>query len=377
MVSLEKVRNLSDAGRFDLCSSCTTSEYRKKYPEDALTQAALKGIYHAHITDSKTVPIFKTLMTNACTHDCNYCQNSSNCTKKQNKSIYQPKELAAVFNHMHKRNHVVGLFLSSGIVKDADFTTEKMIETVKIVRNKYLFRGYIHFKALPGVSYSLLKEAKEYANRISINLESTSRQRINELTSIKDYKSDILRRQAWIKRLQPAAGQTTQIVIGGAGETDLEVMKMMKWEYENMKIQRMYYSSFTPINHTPFEHKPPAPSWRSSRLYNIDWLYRIYNYKFKELKELLKDEMLPNQDPKITHANLFLDKPVEIEHADYDELIRVPGIGPKSARNIITHCSKRKKELRRSDLQKAGAILKRADPFIKVNGWTQTKLTSN
>ena len=374
-MDLNKVRELSDAGRFDLCSSCTTPEYRQKYTEDAITQASLGGIYHAHITDGKTVPIFKTLMSNSCTHDCNYCTNSTNCKNKKQKSMYSPDELAKVFNHLRKNNQVHGLFLSSGIVKDADFTTERMIDAVKIVRNKFNFKGYIHFKALPGVSFDLLKEAKNYATRMSINLESTSKERINELTSIKEYKSDILRRQSWIKKLQPNGGQTTQMVIGGAGETDWEVMKMMKWEYENMKLHRMYYSTFTPVKNTPFEDKTAAPKWRGNRLYNVDWLYRVYNYDFKELKELLTDEMLPNQDPKITHAKMFLEKPVDISKANYEELIKVPGIGPKTARNIIQRRTN-SRSFRRQNLHQCGAILHRADPFIKVNGWSQKSLAA-
>ena len=210
---------------------------------------------------------------------------------------------------------------------------------------------------------------------MSINLESTSKQRINELTSIKEFKSDILKRQAWIKRLQPKAGQTTQLVVGSTGETDWEVMKMMKWEYENMNLHRMYYSTFTPVKHTPFEKKDPAPKWRGNRLYNVDWLFRVYKYKFNELKELLKNEMLPNEDPKITHAKKFLTKPVEIESANYQELIRVPGIGPKTARKIMK-TRKQAKRFKREHLKRSGAIIKRADPFIRINGWKQRTINS-
>jgi predicted DNA-binding helix-hairpin-helix protein len=378
-MDLNKIRALSDAGRFDLCSSCTTSEYRQKYTEDTLTQAALSGIYHAHITDGKTVPIFKTLMSNACTHDCNYCLNSSKCSKKQTKFMYAPAELARVFYHLYKNNQVEGLFLSSGIVKNADFTTERMLETIKIVRQQYKFKGYIHFKALPGVGYEHLKEAREYSHRISINLESTSKQRISELTSVKEYKSDILRRQAWIKKLQPEAGQTTQIVVGGAGETDLEVLRMMKWEYENMNLHRMYYSTFTPLKNTPFENKKEAPKWRGNRLYNIDWLYRVYKYNFSDLKEILVDEMLPDSDPKVLYAQRFLEGPVDVSMAEYEELIKVPGIGIKTAKKIIKNRNNSGKfrsrtTISREKLAEMGVVLRRADPFIKVNGWSQRRL---
>jgi predicted DNA-binding helix-hairpin-helix protein len=373
-MDLNKVRQLSDAGRFDLACECTTQEARQKYTEDTLTQAALKGIYTTHITDGKTVRIFKTLMTNACTHDCNYCQNSTRCTKAHAKSMYEPDELAKVFMHLVKNHNIEGLFLSSGIVKDADHTTDRMLEAVKLVREKYNFRGYVHFKILPGVSYDRVKEARRYATRMSINIEATSAQRINEFTSIKTFKTDILKRQAWIKSMSPPSGQSTQLIVGAAGETDWEVLKMMKWEYENMDLHRMYYSSFNPINNTPFEDKTAAPKWRANRLYNVDWLYRKYNYGFNEIKEVLNDDgMLPNEDSKVTHAKRFLNKPVEVEVANYDELLRVPGIGPKTAKTIISErqniCT-----LKREHLQQMGVILDRADPFIKVNGWTQRTL---
>ncbi|MFC1755360.1 radical SAM protein [Thermoproteota archaeon] len=371
-MDLQKVRNLSDGGRFDLACECTPKDVRKKYPESSLEQAALKGIYTSHITDGKTVRIFKTLMTDSCTHDCNYCTNSTNCKNSKKKHMYKPEELAKVFMHLVKHNDIHGLFLSSGIIKDADHTTEKMLECVKIIRNRYKFHGYIHFKALPGVSYSLLKEARNYASRMSINIETTGTQRINEFTSIKTFKSDIIKRQHWIKTLQPNNGQTTQIVVGAAGESDKEVLSTMKWEYDNIELKRMYYSAFTPLHHTPFENKDKAPQWRANRLYNVDWLYRIYGYQMKELKEILVDDFLPNQDPKIAHAKIFLDNPVDINTASQKELIKVPGIGPKTARNIIIR--RKERTLKRQHLHQAGAIMKRADPFIRVDGWTQKTL---
>ncbi|NQU78889.1 radical SAM protein [Candidatus Woesearchaeota archaeon] len=373
-MELEKVRTLGDSGRFDLSCECTTKEARQKYTEDSISQAALKGVYTAHITDGRTVKIFKTLMSNACTHDCNYCHNSTTCTKKGKKFQYTPAELAKVFMHLVKHNDIHGLFLSSGIVKDADYTTDMMLDAVKIVRNKYKFKGYVHFKALPGVSFDKLKQAREYASRMSINIEATSAGRLDEFTSIKEFKTDILRRQSWIKRLSPQSGQSTQLVVGAAGETDKEVLKMMRWEYDNMSLHRMYYSGFNPLRDTVFESKKAAPKWRAQRLYNVDWLYRVYNYKFGELNEVLDDEgMLQNKDPKTLHAQKFMDRPVDVKDAGYEELIRVPGIGPKTAKRII-NVRRSGKNLKREHIHNAGAILKRADPFIKVDGWVQKRL---
>ncbi|MBW2971638.1 radical SAM protein [Candidatus Woesearchaeota archaeon] len=373
-MDLNKLRTLSDAGRYDLSCECTTSEDRKKYTDDAIQQAALGGIYTSHITDGRTVKIFKTLMTNSCTHDCNYCTNSTRCTKQKSKFMYTPDELARVFMHLHRNHEIEGLFLSSGIVKNADHTTDMMLDAVKLVRQKYNFRGYIHFKALPGVSFDKLKEARQYATRMSINIEATSKDRINEFTSIKEFKSDILRRQSWIRSLSPPSGQSTQLVVGAAGESDWEVLKMMKWEYENMSLYRMYYSPFTPLHTTPFERKEAAPKWRANRLYNVDWLFRKYKYDFNEIKELVNDnDMLPNRDPKLTHAEKFLSKPVDVKDADYKELIRVPGIGLKTAKRIITS-RKDFPDMKRRHLHQMGVILKRADPYLKVNGHTQKTL---
>ncbi len=371
----QKVRTLADSGRFDLSCECTTARERRVYTEDRLSQAALKGIYMAHVTDGRTVPIFKTLMSDSCTHDCNYCHNSTTCTKSRSRHTYSPEELARVFMHLHRNHEVQGLFLSSGIVKDADYTTDMMLDAVKLVRSKYGFRGYIHFKALPGVSFDRLKQAREYATRMSINIEATSRGRLGEFTSIKEFKSDILKRQSWIRRLSPPSGQSTQLVVGAAGESDWEVLKMMRWEYENMSLYRMYYSAFSPLHDTPFHDRDPAPKWRSHRLYNVDWLYRKYDYDFRELKELLdEDDMLPDQDPKVTHAKTFLDSPVDVKEASYKELIRIPGIGLKTAKRIVGS-RKGMRSLKRRHLHEMGAILKRADPFIRVEGWTQRTLS--
>lgn len=375
-MNLTKVRALSDAGRFDLACECTTRQSRKKYTEDTLQQAALNGIYTSHITDGKAVKIFKTLQTNTCTHDCNYCSNSTSCTKKSKQFSYQPEELAKVFNHLHKNHDIWGLFLSSGIVKDADHSTEKMLETVKLVRNKYNFKGYIHFKVLPGTSLDLIKQARQYSTRMSINIEAASHSYLTDLSSIKTYKSDILKRQLWIKRLSPPSGQSTQMIVGATDETDWDVLKIMKWEYDEMSLYRMYYSPFNPQHHTPLENQTKAPMWRSHRLYNVDWLFRKYNYKFNELKECLDDnKMLPNEDPKVTHAKKFLTKPVDVQEADKEELLRVPGIGPKTAKNII-NARRYDVPLKRRHLRRAGTILKRAEPFIKVGGWSQRQLSS-
>jgi predicted DNA-binding helix-hairpin-helix protein len=247
-----------------------------------------------------------------------------------------------------------------------------MLQTVRLVRHKYHFKGYIHFKVLPGTSYELVKQASELASRLSINVEAPSKSRLGELSSVKEFKSDILRRQFWISRMKLSSGQTTQIIAGAGDETDLEIIKMARWEYEKMNLKRCYYSSFSPVKGTPLENKEKAPVNRSNRLYNADWLLRVYKYDISSIKEVLVNEMLPDKDPKLAIAEKTLTEPIDVNDASYEELLRIPGIGPQTAQNIISARENNKLEMR--NLRSLGMIMKRASPFIKLNGEMQKTL---
>lgn len=326
-------------------------------------------IYDASTPRGKC-PLYKTLISNKCSYDCKYCNNRASYNKQR--SNFEPEELAKTFIHLQKTHKLEGLFLSSAVCKDPDKTTEKMLQAVRLVRNKYYYKGYIHFKILPGVSFELIKQASEYADRLSINIECPNKSRLTELSSNKEYKSDILRRQAWIKKLHP--NQTTQMVIGAADETDFEVLKMMEWEYKNFNLRRIYYCAFRPLKHTPLENKAPESLLRQNRLYNVDFLIKKYNYNFKEFKEIMEDEMLPKRkDPKLALALHNLE-PIEINEAEYIDLIKVPGIGLKTAEKII-HVTTNKKIKKKLELKQLGVILKRAEPFIKIDGSYQRKLS--
>ena len=373
---LKKVAILSDAGRFDSCAS--TASHRSVKTYDRIGNAAKGGICHSFSSiDGRCIALFKTLYTNHCTHDCKYCLNSGCAKKSKDVAMFKPDEFAKVFMSLYVRNYVEGLFLSSGICKDSDYTTELMLEAVKIIREKYKFAGYIHFKALPGVSRHLLKEAEKFSDRISINIEMPNKTRLNEVTSVKDYKIDILRRQRWIKYLKLPAGQTTQLVVGGCNETDKEILKMVNWQYQNMKLKRVYYSAFQPVKGTLFEHKQAVPLTRETRLFNVDWLVRVYDYKMQEIYKILDDNNnLPDEDPKIVYAKQYFDKPVDVNHAEFHDLIRVPGIGPVSATRILRLREKGKTINKRQELHNIGVVLKRAEPFIKINGYVQRTITS-
>jgi predicted DNA-binding helix-hairpin-helix protein len=358
MQTLEKTRILGDAGRYDSCGpkGC-----------EVKIDKGLGGIYHAK-AEHKTCRLFKTLMDNSCSFDCKYCGNAKGCTKT--KASYEPKELAGLFNSLHKKLDVEGLFLSSGVSGNPDRVTEKMVEAVKILRVKYSFKGYVHFKILPGTSYELVKQASELSTRMSINIEAPNKGVLSELSSCKDYKIDILRRQAWISRL--CKNQTTQMMVNSFC-TDKDVLKMTRWEYEKIGLKRMYFSAFRPVKGTPLEKEKAEPMTRQNHLYNVDFLVRHYGYGFKEFDEVMNNGMLPNEDPKRALARAKFENGLDVNDASYEDLIKVPGIGLKTAKKIVTERKNTKLEKPRH-LQNAGIILKRARPFLKINGYRQKML---
>jgi putative DNA modification/repair radical SAM protein len=387
------------------------------------------GVCHSYTPDGRCVSLFKVLYTNKCIYNCKYCFSQTCKTKVS----FTPEEYARTFMKLYTMNVLEGLFLSSGVCGNADETTEQMIKTLKIIRHEYGFRGYVHFKCLPGTSYYLLKEAIELADRISVNVEAPTKEFLSDIAEQKNFNTDIIQRQKWLKQirfkhneevqkvrqdqfedhplkfLKPAvrkgewidqfgtqrkktgykknnwddapilnSGQTTQMVLGAAGESDFDILKRLDWEYREIDLRRGYFSAFTPIEGTPLEQQKATPLAREHRLYQTDWLLRIYNYKFKEIKSILdNDENLPQGDPKIHLAReRFGEKGViDINFSPLEEILRVPGIGPISAQRIVNY---RKTNLIKSRLQLKymGVVLKRADPFIKINGTRQQTLVS-
>ncbi|MBN2052715.1 helix-hairpin-helix domain-containing protein [Candidatus Woesearchaeota archaeon] len=376
MNTLEKARVLGEAGKYDVCGGEIC-----KPPTFTPGLQNLPGIIKAKSENGHFCSLLKTLYTNSCKYDCKYCANraggsgSGSCQKKI--AQYQPEELANLFMTLVQKRIVTGLFLSSGVAGNPDKTTQGMLDTVRIIRQRYNFKGYIHFKVLPGTSYELVKQASELASRMSINVEAPSKARLSELSSVKEMNTDIIKRQSWIKKMNLRSGQTTQMIVGANDETDLEVLKMAKWEYENMNLRRIYYSAFSPVKNTPLENNKAEAKSRSNRLYNTDWLFRIYKYDFKLIREILIDGMLPSKDPKIAIAEKTITEPVDINEAGYEELIRVPGIGHVTAQNIIQMRSEKKEhKLDSKNLASCGVIIRRAAAFIKINNGTQKRLTA-
>ena len=308
--------------------------------------------------------IYKTLMTNECNYDCKYCFHSTNCKKAR----FKPEELARFFiKRLHdSEEQICGLFLSSAIGRDVNETSEDMLEAVSLLRNKYNYKGYIHFKVLPGVSYDIIKRASEFSDRMSVNLEAPSKSRLSEVCPVKDFQIDIIRRQKWIKKLK--VEQTTQFVVGANDETDKEILNIVDWENKNIGLKRSYFSAFFPIKGTRYENKPMGSILRQNRLYNVDYLLRLYGTKISEVGDILHDDMLPRGDPKMEIAKQTL-SPVDLKNANYNDLIKVPGIGLKTAEKILLM-----KDFDYKSLKKAGVVMKRAMPFIEFGKSVQTRL---
>ncbi len=424
--TLEKIRVLGANSKYDICAS-TASSRTEKYPKlfgdskNWIGATASAGVCHSYTPDGRCVSLFKTLYTNKCIYSCKYCFTNS-CKHRMS---FTPEEYARTFMKLYSMNVVEGVFISSGVCGSADETTEEMLEVVRLLRFKYNFGGYVHFKCLPGVSKYLLKEAISLSDRISINSEASTKDHLAEIAEQKDYYNDIITRQRWLKQIRIRhneetlkilkdlkqdnqlryqenmikgrrengykkfrwdgapilnSGQTTQFVVGAAeSESDYDLLKRIDWGYKEVDLRRAYFSSFIPIEGTPLAGKQAASLAREHRLYQSDWLLRIYHYKLKDLKEVLTDDgNLPEGDPKVHLAReYFKDRgPVDPNQASYQELLRVPGIGPISAKRIINLRAKKFSFKRRQDLKSVGVVLKRADPYLLINGQKQTTLST-
>jgi len=338
------------------------------------------GCCHVYAADGRCVALFKVLLTNRCTNDCYYCQNATSCIHRGEKTSFAPNELADLFLEFYKRNYVEGLFLSSGVCGDADRTMPDIIEVGRLLREVHGFQGYIHMKVLPGSSLSDIKALAAYADRISLNLEVPARTFLPEFSSTKDFNSDLLTRLRWmhgVNQREPlAAGLTTQVIVGGNAACDHDYLRTTNTLYSDFKLKRVYYSAFYPIEGSPLEHVQPTPMLHEHRLYQADWLLRIYRFKLIDVIPDKGENLRLDIDPKLNYALAhYADSfPIEVNDASYADLIRVPGIGPKSARRILSLRVQGIPIDRESSLRKIGAIAKNARPFISINGNRVTRL---
>lgn len=376
----EKLRILSDAAKYDV--SCSSSGSSRKNTNNGLGNAAVNGICHSWSADGRCISLLKILMTNYCMYDCKYCIN-----RKDNdieRTILSPDEIVKLTINFYKRNYIEGLFLSSGIIKNADYTMELMIAVAKKLRLEEKFNGYIHMKVIPGASRQLINEIGVYVDRVSVNIEFAENTALKLLAPDKK-ATDISTSMGLIRKnlIENAedkkvfkstpsfipAGQTTQMIIGASGESDYSILTRSESLYKNFDLKRVYYSGYVPVNKSGIlvSADQAVPMIREHRLYQADWLLRFYNFRADEILNEKDPFVDPFLDPKtnwaIKNSHFF---PIEINKASYKELLRVPGIGVTSAKRIVM--TRKYSTIRYEHLKKLGVVIKRAKYFITVNG---------
>ena len=286
-------------------------------------------------------PVLKTMMTTACERNCHYCVFRAGRAKTK-RVTFSPEEMATAFNTLESAGKVDGLFLSSGIVKGSVTTQDKIIDTADIIRNRQGYRGYIHLKIMPGIEYDQLYRSMQLADRISVNLEAPTSARLAALAPKKVFVEELVQMLMWAQEIrsdnrhQKLASSVTQFVVGAVGDTDLELLTTSDKLYSLAKLARVYYSAFSPVPGTPFEHLPPTEALREFRLYQSSFLLRDYTWDVEELPFLQDGNLRTEVDPKQAWADEhLLHQPIEVMTAEREQLLRIPGVGPVGADAII------------------------------------------
>ncbi len=326
------------------------------------------------VTPKGKKPILKTMMTTACERNCFYCPFRAGRSKTQ-RMTFSSDEMAGAFDTLQRANRVEGIFLSSGIIKGSVTTQDKIIDTIEIIRNRYEYRGYIHLKIMPGVEYEQLYRAMQLADRVSVNLEGPTQERLSALAPKKDFQRELLHMLQLAEGIRSThpyeklAGTVTQFVVGAVGDTDQELLSLSNRLYRHYGLTRAYYSGFSPVTQTPFENLPATDPLREHRLYQASFLLRDYGWSVEDLPFLSDGNMLLDMDPKRAWAERYLrEAPIEIMKASRRQLLRVPGIGPVGADAILKarHQGKLTEVI---DLQKLGIRAPhQASPYILLDG---------
>ncbi|MBO0468486.1 putative DNA modification/repair radical SAM protein [Enterococcus plantarum] len=380
-----KIEILTESAKYDV--SCSSSGVTNNTRKGTVGSTSTAGICHSFTSDGRCVSLLKLLFTNACIFDCHYCIN-----RKSNsipRATFTPQEVADLTMDFYMRNYIEGLFLSSAIIKNVDYTSELLIKTLKILRHEKGFKGYIHVKAIPGADEKLIEELGFLADRMSVNVELPSRESLKILAPDKDpfalYKpmkqiTHMKNEMSQVPALRnPApfvpAGQSTQMIIGASPENDHAIVKIAENLYKKYELKRVYYSAYIPVNQDsllPAITTDP-PLLREHRLYQADWLMRFYRFSADEILSEDKPNFNLYLDPKANWAVQNYDQfPIDVQTASYEQLLRIPGIGPKSALNILK--ARNYYQLHLSDLKKLGVVIKRAQYFVSCNGAIQPGL---
>jgi len=382
MELLEKLTILSDAAKYD--AACTSSGARRGPRKGFIgnTASAPAGCCHTFSADGRCVTLLKVLLTNCCVYDCKYCVNRRSGDSRR--AMFSPEELAELTIGFYRRNYIEGLFLSSGVFRSPDYTTELMIQALRILREKYRFNGYIHAKAIPGTSAELVEQLGLLADRLSVNIELPSEEGLRTLAPDKT-KTAILSpmRQIQTRRAEnreelvkyrhapkfAPAGQSTQLIVGATQDSDEQILRLTQGLYDHYQLKRVFYSAYVPVVENallPAKGTSP-PLLREHRLYQADWLLRFYGFRAEELLDSKNPNFNPQIDPKCNWALSHLDFfPVEVNRADGETLLRVPGIGVTSMRRILS--ARRFGALRIEQLQRLGVVMKRAQYFLSASG---------
>lgn len=377
--SLEKLKILAGAAKYDV--SCASSGTQRSNVKGGIGNASAWGICHSFAEDGRCISLLKIMMSNHCIYDCAYCVN-----RRSNdipRTSFTPDELANLTIEFYRRNYIEGLFLSSGVLRNPDYTMERIVGVAKKLRTEHRYYGYIHLKTIPGASQQLIAEAGRWADRLSVNIEIPTENNLKMLAPDKDFKSvlepmqiistNILeakeeRRKCHKAPLFSPAGQSTQLVIGATNDSDQTILKLSSALYTGRNLKRVYYSGYIPVN--SYDNRLPAlltpPLRREHRLYQADWLLRFYGFRSDEIVNNENPNLDLELDPKVTYAlrnpHLF---PVDVNTADPMMLLRVPGIGTRSVPLIVM--ARKHQRLNSSHLQKMGVVMKRARYFITCN----------
>ncbi|MGV8096191.1 MAG: putative DNA modification/repair radical SAM protein [Mangrovibacterium sp.] len=375
----EKLRILADAAKYDV--SCSSSGNNRCNTAGGLGNAVSCGVCHSFTDDGRCISLLKILMTNFCIYDCAYCINRR--SNDRPRAAFSVQELVDLTINFYRRNYIEGLFLSSGIIKSPDYTMERLMLVARKLRQEERFNGYIHLKAIPGASPELIHGAGCYADRLSVNIEIPTEPELKRLAPEKNYASVLqpmnqicehiqqYREERFKYRKPPVfspAGQSTQLVIGATPESDRQILQLSSGFYKQQKLKRVYYSGYLPVN--AYDQRLPAlqspPLVRENRLYQSDWLMRFYHFEANEILDPEQPFLDLEIDPKLAyalrHPEMF---PVNVNRADYETILRVPGIGVKSAKMIMD--ARRFRQLNSYHLAKIGVVMKRAQYFITCN----------